>query len=282
MLAQSLNFRFIPVLSTQGGSTLTIKNWQAALVNKVSYRLSDLIMKPGIEMLIKTKNINHYTGWPNQLILNAHDNFIAKEGIYTLRNQYDGAKINLKVSELVSLINEMKPSYVLLPEDSASFYDEWQTLDSDIVPFYSLTTNQTLSNVKKYCYYNSSQNFDEWMLTIKENVDYIGGDFTFSQLHDLSLSTFKGFVETDTPAQQGYEGHIFIKNDIMSIHDEIWVNCHQPLDSVCACPSCEQKLTRAYFYHLYRNTPLLAQRYLISHNVHYYQTHLSSSSFTCE
>ncbi len=41
------------------------------------------------------------------------------------------------------------------------------------------------------------------------------------------------------------------------------------LDPNCSCPTCTQKLTRAYLHHLLQHTPLLCQRFLILHNIQF-------------
>ena len=41
----------------------------------------------------------------------------------------------------------------------------------------------------------------------------------------------------------------------------------------CSCETCSQGFTRAYFHHLLQHTPLLAQRFLVIHNVFFTQLH---------
>lgn len=72
---------------------------------------------------------------------------------------------------------------------------------------------------------------------------------------------------TDVPAAQGLAGFFITASGYESISAEEFSNAFTPLAADCSCPVCTQGLTRAYLHHLYAHTPLLAQRFLVQHNI---------------
>lgn len=72
----------------------------------------------------------------------------------------------------------------------------------------------------------------------------------------------------DKPGQDALEGLMYSSNKDCTflITDKKYAMDFSLLDSACACPACEEGLTRAYFHHLYTHTPLLCQRWLVMHN----------------
>lgn len=69
------------------------------------------------------------------------------------------------------------------------------------------------------------------------------------------------------PMIDAMSGLIYSKERIYSILSETMTQSFEVLSAECECPTCSQGLTRAYLHHLYQQTPLLAYRYLIQHNV---------------
>ena len=53
----------------------------------------------------------------------------------------------------------------------------------------------------------------------------------------------------------------------INILDTIYSEDFTSLAAGCVCPTCQQGFTKAYLHHLLQNTPLLAQRFLIAHNI---------------
>lgn len=91
------------------------------------------------------------------------------------------------------------------------------------------------------------------------------GFYVSSNCHTSEL-----YFESNQPAQEGQLGHIYTEEGKINIKSALYEQSFIPLAADCHCPTCQQKLTRAYFHHLIEQTPLLAQRFLICHNVYYY------------
>ena len=75
------------------------------------------------------------------------------------------------------------------------------------------------------------------------------------------------FSPSDQPAYDALQGLVYQGARCFSItapderlNDEL-------IDNHCQCETCSQGFTRAYLHHLYTQTPLLCQRFLIQHNV---------------
>jgi hypothetical protein len=69
------------------------------------------------------------------------------------------------------------------------------------------------------------------------------------------------------PAIDAFAGRFYALGESLNILDSNFEQDFNPLSSHCNCETCEQGSTRAYLHHLYQHTPLLAQRYLLIHNV---------------
>ena len=95
----------------------------------------------------------------------------------------------------------------------------------------------------------------------------------------------EGYDLSDKPADDAFQGRVYRMDTFtirtVSILDTIFADHFEPIDNACTCPTCQQGFTCAYLHHLYQNTPLLCQRYLIMHNIHATQQfayHLSYNS----
>lgn len=76
-----------------------------------------------------------------------------------------------------------------------------------------------------------------------------------------------GAMISDEPAEQGRQGLVYTRQGLIDIKDKDYALDFARLEPDCGCPSCFQGLSRAYLHHLLANTPLLAQRWLIQHNL---------------
>ncbi|NDH08245.1 MAG: hypothetical protein EBY16_01255 [Gammaproteobacteria bacterium] len=68
-------------------------------------------------------------------------------------------------------------------------------------------------------------------------------------------------------AALGYRGQFYADQQTFNILDAVFEADLHPLSEGCHCDSCTQEFTRAYLHHLMAYTPLLAQRYIILHNM---------------
>lgn len=76
---------------------------------------------------------------------------------------------------------------------------------------------------------------------------------------------------SDKPAADALAGIVYTHSDAIDLTKTCYAEDFNVIDAHCACPSCRQGLTRAYLHHLFVQTPLLCQRFLIQHNAHYFQ-----------
>lgn len=73
---------------------------------------------------------------------------------------------------------------------------------------------------------------------------------------------------SDSLAHQSYHGYFVGQGALHSILDSCYEMDFQLLEKDCQCESCQQGFTRAYLHHLFQHTPMLAQRYLMMHNMY--------------
>ena len=74
-------------------------------------------------------------------------------------------------------------------------------------------------------------------------------------------------IESDKPAADALQGIIYTQTGTFNLLDEDNREAFSALDAECDCPTCRAGYTRAYLHHLLQHTPLLAQRFLMMHNV---------------
>lgn len=267
--------QFIPLLSSEAGSCLTMDNWEAVGVTRVSYRLDDLLMKPGLAVLQSMGDIHYYLAWTNEIVINASFLSMTSTGDYIIRSHYDGSLTRLSLEELVALIGTLNADVVLLPPGSANVYQQyWQGLSSTSqLYFYERIAGHPYQyvNIEPHATFPLSADVSDG------REIYLQGDVTVSQLAQLSHQK-KYWLESNKPANDAIEGILYSEGCSFQLLDDRYHNDHKVIDKHCSCPTCSQQLTRAYLHHLLQQTPLLAQRYLIQHNVDYFQ----HASFTAE
>jgi queuine tRNA-ribosyltransferase len=267
----------VPLLSTQAGSCLTFLNWQGTNTKMVSYRITDLLMKPGLSFLSNLPDIRSYCTWPSSIVLNAVLPPPNSADKYSIRSLYDGSLIQIDVSDLFALINTLKPDKVVLPMGSAIYTRFWNDLSSDIMPYFHVNENLGNIDIKVGRYITSDPQTPFSLLVEQINASqeplYIMGDFNFTEMAQL-VSCKKHLIETDRPSKDGLEGIIYNSEGLLNILGQERQEEHFAIDESCQCNTCTSKFTRAYLHHLLLHTPLLAERYLIQHNIYYCQAHL--------
>ena len=281
MIKNSPCSTFIPVLTTEAGRCLTVENWQAVGVNTVAYDLTALLMKPGIELLSVLPDLATYVGWQRNLVLNASMPDIDKDGGYTLRSEYDGSRKRYTLDEILALIVQLKPQMVILPE---GIHQEdkmaWQRLPESILPFFAPGNlpEQAVRPYGVYFYYDAGKPFSKLMERIQQYASfpcYVSGELSLSMMQEL-VELGVQYLASDIPAWNGSQGVVYCHDGIISLKEETRRLDFGVIDEHCSCPTCEQKLTRAYLHHLLEHTPLLCQRFLIQHNI------LASSRIACK
>jgi queuine tRNA-ribosyltransferase len=89
------------------------------------------------------------------------------------------------------------------------------------------------------------------------------GDFTVC----VQIRGNQHWYISNQPAKLGYGGQFYTEDLICNIFEQSFEKDLGALSKNCDCDSCKQGFTRAYLHHLMTHTPLLAQRYIILHNM---------------
>ena len=77
------------------------------------------------------------------------------------------------------------------------------------------------------------------------------------------------------PSRNARHGHLFTSEGIINLNNEKYKNDLSPIDTACNCPTCRNH-SRAYLRHLLKSGELLYHRLSVIHNLHFYNTHVSS------
>ena len=274
------NIRIIPVLTTQAGSCMTEANWQAAGVHVASFYLTALLMKPGFDFLKTLPSIAVYTGWQGRSVLNASLLKMAADGRYVLRSDYDGSSSYYSVEEILTLIATLQPNVVILPQGTLDKNAKlWESLPESICLFVQANDVARCSEIGRsygvYIAYDKTTTSPYQLLQQIEQYQaiphYIAGDLNLPLMLDLVGKGIK-YIESDTPASDAYEGNVYSSGGMISLQNQDCAMRFEVIDKNCKCSVCSQNFTQAYLHHLLEHTPLLCQRYLIEHNIHYCQT----------
>lgn len=268
-----MNSGFIPVFTSISGSCLTMENWQELNIHDLSFYLDALLMKPGFALLNALPNLRSYYGWSGTLSLNASMLAANSAGIYTLRSNYDGSQLSINHSELYLLISKLEPIRVILPPGFLSYLvEEDLTFPEKLSLFVPASEGSDSDELGIYLVYNESESFADLCGQVQQFAAkplYLSGDFSYSQAQEL-IAIGANWLESDKPASDALLGQIYDK-DVFNLIESESATQFIPLSANCSCPTCNQKLTRAYLHHLFLNTPFLCQRFLIQHNAHYYK-----------
>lgn len=274
------NMGIIPVLTTQAGSCTTEANWQAAGVHAASFYLTALLMKPGLDFLKTLPCLAAYTGWQGRSVLNASLLKMASDGRYVLRSDYDGARSYYSVEDIVRLITGLQPTIAILPPGTLqNNAQSWESLSENIFPFVPASDVAACSEIERsygvYIAYDKTTTSSSQLLQRLDQYQdiprYVAGDLDLRLMLDLESKGIK-YIESDIPASDAYEGNVYSSEGTISLQNKDCAMRFEVIDTNCKCAVCSQNFTQAYLHHLLEHTPLLCQRYLIEHNIHYCQT----------
>lgn len=269
---QSL-YGLVPVATSEAGMSLTAQNWNEVGTQVLSFHLDALLVKPSMAILQQLTSLKHYLGWTGSLILNASNLTLSKSGEVVIKSAFDGATIRVAPEDLMQLIIKLRPEAVVLPRFCLQYLAQ---LPEDILPLVSVADVAELPEQMPFGVYftvNESDDFATMSARIKpwaQRPCYISGSISGQVLQEL-LQSRMAWVESDAPAHQGLMGEVYSSAGILNLNDTRFAHVFETIDASCKCPVCTQKLTQGYLHHLYANTPLLCQRYLIQHNVFWCQ-----------
>jgi queuine tRNA-ribosyltransferase len=236
------SYILVPNLSTPAGSCLTLDNWAKTGVKAIAFFMDELLIKPGLPLLQRLNSIREYVVWKGEIIFNAMHLTPGETG-FKVRSPYDGSVLTLDYSAFIALINQLKPSKLILP---ASLSLDISKLQTEVFIIKKIKETSSLA-------YNNEQ--QAYVIGAKDN-----------------LEAAPYMLETDKPAQDGLSGIAYSEEGPLEIHNFMFNQDYSLLSQQCTCQTCVLGLTRAYLHHLFQQTPLLAHRFLIQHNV----------SFICE
>ncbi len=266
-------YNLIPTLTTPAGRCLTAKNWQETGIDCVSYSLVSLLIKPGMIYLNSLSDWTKYTGWSGDWVLNASmEKAPSEDRRYQFRSPYDGARLSCSMDDLAAIITHLKPVRVILPIGFHSVGDDVLCALSNITTLFVPVND--LAYYPSHCVYGlyyECENTNDMLDLIAQH------QMQFSNYRCYMLGKECGpvaaftqtdiFFESNTPAEDAYFGKVYTHEGVIELPNNIYATQFEPIDSTCHCPTCTQKLTRAYLHHLLEHTPLLCQRLLIQHNV---------------
>ncbi len=267
-----MTYYFIPNLSTQAGTCLTVENWEQVGVEMASFSLSALLMKPGIDLLKTLPNLATYVGWNKTLVLNASWSLRPTDDVYRLRSIYDGGKSQYTRDDLLALIIQLAPQMVLLPQGFCRMDDTlWLSLPDDIFPFFPVNECPSYTGQRPYGIYmecddDVTETVEEQLQSHPDRPKYVVGDMSPTVLQDLVMLGAQ-YLESDKPANDAYHGLVYHRDEVITVQDASEALEFSVIDPTCDCPTCQQQLTRAYLHHVYEHTPLLCYRFLIQHNI---------------
>lgn len=274
----------IPVLTTKAGSSLTTANWLESKIDMVSYDLTSLLMKPGMDFLRSLPDLAHYVGWPGLLTLNASLANRGADGRYAVRSHYDGRLSYYSVEELVELIRALNPSMAILPKGVLEANSALlESLPKTMLLFLHATDLPAPFTLTRPCHvyvsFDEKTSLPEILETMAQYQGmhcYVAGDMSLALMVEM-LNNGVQFVESDKPAADAMSGLVYSRDGELSLDSDEYSMQFDVIDKTCQCPTCVQKLTRAYLHHLLEHTPLLCQRLLVQHNVFYCQEVLRKS-----
>jgi len=78
------------------------------------------------------------------------------------------------------------------------------------------------------------------------------------------------------PTRSGRTGQAFTRRGAVNIRNSRHKADRRPLDELCQCPTCSN-YSRGYLHHLVRSSEILGSMLMTWHNIHYYQSLMTSS-----
>lgn len=77
------------------------------------------------------------------------------------------------------------------------------------------------------------------------------------------------FFDCVLPARNARHGHLYTENGCINLNNEKYKEDPLPIDPECDCYVC-RNYSRAYLRHLFRAKEMLAMRFAVIHNLHFY------------
>lgn len=108
------------------------------------------------------------------------------------------------------------------------------------------------------------------VLNLRPQAVILPQEFRFDdRLVDITILQDTPYGESDKPANDACSGIVYSADGAIDLREKRYAMQFECIDEQCQCPTCRQRLTRAYLHHLLEHTPLLCHRFLIQHNVYH-------------
>ncbi|MCD8069150.1 MAG: tRNA-guanine transglycosylase, partial [Lachnospiraceae bacterium] len=79
------------------------------------------------------------------------------------------------------------------------------------------------------------------------------------------------FFDCVYPSRNGRHGHAYTNLGRLNLSNARFALDDRPLDPGCNCPVC-RRYSRAYIHHLFKAREMLGMRFLVLHNLYFYNT----------
>lgn len=247
-------------LTAPQGAILTAREIEQCDVRFFAVELLPLLFKPGLSYFEKENSLADYFALQGDWILDSRLQWNASKEGFAVRSPFDGHYDVLPVAQWLSLIEQMKPSALILPESLMRDKPHWLSNLQSSVRCFTLAAASEQS-YKEGQLYVAEQQSSKILLT-----NLTGKPFCQLQSQHPSL-----LVLSASPFTDAADGIVYLNDEVIDIKATCWQNDFHLLDEDCSCPTCQQGFTRAYLHHLYQQTPLLCHRFLAEHNLWTYQ-----------
>src|SRR3990167_5104437 len=131
----------LPILTGTNDSCLTMHDIKGAGHNIISVNLEHLLLRPGINFLLKNRQLNKYLSWDQKLVVDASslqldNNATSIDGLkkYLVYSKLDGSKHQFLQDDILELLRSLAPDAILLPNTSFNPSD-FNQLKSTVVYF---------------------------------------------------------------------------------------------------------------------------------------------------
>lgn len=272
------NYFVQPVCQDFASSCLTNKDLSLAGVKAISLNLKNLLIRPGKEALIKQIDIRKFFAWQHKVILNCLSLKLSQDGKFIIKSELDGNKFILQKAELLELVQQLEVDIVVYPKNctlnnmSPAANSEVERRTRAYAFAYEDSSAESVLQVASTVdFFQNKPNQIQILNFVDANQGlplYLSGYFSLELVTRLQQYT-NIYLENHKPATDAYNGVFYRNLQEHCILDEAWELDFSVLDENCACYTCSSEHTCAHLHHLLKNTPLLAQRLLILHNVFY-------------
>ncbi len=239
-------------VTTASGRSLTGQNLQGAGVDVITYGLSSLLIKPGMETLNQMEALKSLMVWPGPVVIDLDLGFNKDRTRFEVVSHLDGRKHYFEFDQVMALIANLSPTYLLL-RPSGFFLKE------RLIHCLSSRVNLLIAHEEDPSIFE-----DNTTLYLKT-----------APMSRLPSHTHKNvLIDSCHPAEDGLKGLVYSSEGTLDITRANFEQDFALIDQDCRCVVCSQKFTRAYFHHLLSHTPLLCQRLIIMHNYSFLKDNL--------